>query len=44
MITGSRAGRFSSVQAEKSPFPSVILNSIQDLPKEGDASGEEIPT
>jgi hypothetical protein len=33
-----------TVQSETSPFTPVILNSIQDLPGEGGASYEEIPT
>jgi hypothetical protein len=33
-----------TVQSEPHPIPPVILNSIQDLPGEGGASYEEIPT
>jgi hypothetical protein len=32
-----------NVQSETSLFTHVILNSIQDLPREGGASCEEIP-
>jgi hypothetical protein len=37
-------GPFFNVQTGKSPFAPVILNSIQDLPREGGASGEGSPT